>query len=157
MAEPFDFASAKRNAEQQPATEQPAVGRRMQIKVNYVTPDAGLRHESVVVSEILDADKRMQRARLAAEYAGGVWEALPPLQRGRLWAMATLEFAFPDPPTWLPGAWRVDDVLLFDLFRAVEAHDARFFRRHEDEGGARAEGVSVQLLAGDGSASDPRT
>lgn len=148
----FDFSAAKRAVEDAASPPPSLIGRSTSISVEYVPPGSTIQHVESLTSVILDADSRIMRARLAAKMAGGTpWDRLPPVQGARFWALATLEYALETPPQWAVDAWRIDDTLLFELYRAVEVHEQRFFRRDEGSSEDGQGGSVVVRLPGEAS------
>lgn len=133
-AEKLDLRKARELGEL-PKQEKPLVGREVSLKLVYVDPE-GIRHESVVVSRILDDTGRSGVARTAAALANGPWSHLPLNEQARFWAMAWCSWQLMEPPDWINRWIGVDETLLMGVYAQIEKHNSLFFRADVGPGGA---------------------
>ena len=146
-AESLDLRALKEQAQVKPPVEEPLVAREESFGLRYLAPD-GTTKEATLVSRILDGDERHSVSRMCALLANGIpFDNLPSADQIRFYALAICTIQLRDPPTWVLQ-WMAEDVnLLNAIFKEVEGHDTRYFRRNVQAGENAADFSTVEITS----------
>ena len=128
-AESLDLRALKEKAQAKAKEETRIVAREERFGLRYHAPDGVLR-ETTLVSRILTGDERHAVSRMCALLANGVpFDHLPAGDQVRFYALSVCTIQLREPPEWVLN-WIAQDVsLLYAVFKEVEGHDTRYFRR----------------------------
>jgi len=111
------------------------VPRRVSFSITYDAPD-GNTFEEDLVSEVLDSDGRMAKARVLSALTRGVIAAnLPEQEQLRLEALARVTVQLPDPPEWVLEWCGADIELLSEINNILVEHETRYFRGNNRQSG----------------------
>jgi hypothetical protein len=157
MSETLDLAAmrAKAAAQVKAADEQTSaepekentelVPREIPINVVYPEPGTGKTLHYNLVSRIMTGEERRVAGRMEVALAGGVGVAsMSTPAQNRIRALAVCSVQLRDPDTQFVTYLEEDDVLLMNIYGALEDHDRRYYFR---DGGSGETAASPRGLA----------